>query len=89
MLVSPNSSQMKDPQILRLGVISCLNMAEREGFEPSIRLTVYRFSRPAHSSALPPLLTQARIYLFGVVFKFVVYKAYRNKRVNTGFVIDV
>ena len=59
-------------------------MAEREGFEPSIRLTVYRFSRPAHSSALPPLRTQARIYLFGVVFKLVVDKVYRRLEIDRG-----
>jgi hypothetical protein len=31
------------------------NGAEREGFEPSIPLRVYRFSRPTHSTTLPPL----------------------------------
>ena len=30
-------------------------LAEREGFEPSIPLRVYRFSRPTHSTTLPPL----------------------------------
>ena len=30
-------------------------LAEREGFEPSVRLHVQRFSRPAHSTTLPPL----------------------------------
>ena len=30
-------------------------MAERVGFEPTIRLRVYRFSRPAHSTALASL----------------------------------
>ncbi len=29
--------------------------AEREGFEPSIPVKVYRFSRPTHSTTLPPL----------------------------------
>jgi hypothetical protein len=29
--------------------------AEGEGFEPSIPLLVYRFSRPTHSTTLPPL----------------------------------
>ena len=29
--------------------------AEREGFEPSVRLPVHRFSRPAHSTTLAPL----------------------------------
>ncbi len=31
--------------------------AEREGFEPSMPLRAYRFSRPTHSTTLPPLLT--------------------------------
>ena len=31
-------------------------LAEKEGFEPSIRRTVYRISSPAHSTTLPPLL---------------------------------
>src|SRR5262245_4060818 len=30
-------------------------MAERVGFEPTIRLRVYRFSRPAYSTTLAPL----------------------------------
>ena len=29
--------------------------AERDGFEPSLPLRVNRFSRPAHSTTLPPL----------------------------------
>ncbi len=31
------------------------NLAEREGFEPSDPVTGRRFSRPVHSSTLPPL----------------------------------
>jgi hypothetical protein len=30
-------------------------MAERVGFEPTVRLRAHRFSRPAHSTTLPPL----------------------------------
>ena len=30
-------------------------VAEREGFEPSVRLPAQRFSRPPHSTTLPPL----------------------------------
>ena len=30
-------------------------LAEREGFEPSIHLRGFRFSRPVHSTTLPPL----------------------------------
>ena len=32
-----------------------LHLAEREGFEPPLPLRVKRFSRPPHSTALPPL----------------------------------
>lgn len=35
---------------------------EREGFEPSIPLRVYRFSRPAHSTALAPLRTNFCVF---------------------------
>ena len=35
-------------------------LAEKEGFEPSIRRTVYRISSPAHSTTLPPLLVFRR-----------------------------
>ena len=31
-------------------------MAERGGFEPPMGFRPYRFSRPAHSTTLPPLL---------------------------------
>ena len=31
------------------------DLAERVGFEPTIRLHVYRISSPAHSTTLPPL----------------------------------
>jgi hypothetical protein len=34
-------------------------MAEREGFEPSVRLPVLRFSRPAYSTTLAPLRAEA------------------------------
>jgi integrase/recombinase XerD len=45
------------------GGVSCASLhqsalvcaAEREGFEPSVRLPAHRFSRPAHSTALAPL----------------------------------
>ena len=33
----------------------CETGTEREGFEPSIALRLYRFSRPTHSTTLPPL----------------------------------
>ena len=36
-------------------------MAEREGFEPSIPLLAYRFSKPTHSTALPPLQVVRRV----------------------------
>ena len=36
-------------------------MAEREGFEPSIELPLYQFSRLARSTTLPPL--RALLYI--------------------------
>ena len=39
-----------------LGVSNIHNMAERGGFEPPMGFRPYRFSRPAHSTTLPPLL---------------------------------
>ena len=36
-------------------------MAEREGFEPSIPIQVYWFSRPAHSTTLPPLRLRRKV----------------------------
>ena len=38
---------------------------EREGFEPSIALRLYRFSRPTHSTTLPPLRWPAVVTLRG------------------------
>ena len=35
--------------------LEVLVLAERQGFEPWIRLTVYRISSPAHSTTLPSL----------------------------------
>ena len=38
------------------GGLLCVSVAEREGFEPSVRgLPAQRFSRPPHSTTLPPL----------------------------------
>jgi hypothetical protein len=42
------------PMILQFNGIFAV-LAEREGFEPSIRLRVFRFSRPAYSTTLAPL----------------------------------
>ena len=33
-------------------------LAEGVGFEPTIRLNVYRISSPAHSTSLPPFLVR-------------------------------
>ena len=38
---------------------------EREGFEPSIALRLYRFSRPTHSTTLPPLRRPTFVTLHG------------------------
>ncbi len=39
-----------------------MEMAEREGFEPSVRLPAQRFSRPPHSTTLPPLRTRSALH---------------------------
>ena len=36
-----------------------LKVAEREGFEPPVRLPVLRFSKPTHSTTLPSLRFEA------------------------------
>src|SRR5258708_15682679 len=46
--------QLLPPCAIRCDMAQLLK-AEREGFEPSIPLRVYRFSRPTHSTTLPPL----------------------------------
>ncbi len=38
----------------------CSELAERVGFEPTIELPLFRFSRPAHSTTLAPLRATAR-----------------------------
>ena len=43
-----------------------LKMAEREGFEPSIGLTLRRISSAVHSTTLPPLRRRA-FYNLGLV----------------------
>ncbi len=40
-------------------------MAERGGFEPPIPLLAYRFSKPTHSTALPPLRANGRGFYGG------------------------
>ena len=39
-------------------------VAERVGFEPTVRLHVHRFSRPAHSTTLAPLHITLKILVF-------------------------
>jgi hypothetical protein len=41
--------------LLAVGGLKRRRMAEREGFEPSVRFTVHTLSRRAHSTALTPL----------------------------------
>ena len=47
----PASQTLKKQEPARAGSFG----AEREGFEPSMPLRAYRFSRPTHSTTLPPL----------------------------------
>lgn len=37
-----------------LSIMPGFSMAEGEGFEPSVRITVRRLSRAVHSTTLPP-----------------------------------
>ena len=50
------ASIRKAPTAYRLQGLMLL--AEREGFEPSVRLLAQRFSRPPHSTTLAPLLSE-------------------------------
>ncbi len=47
--LSEGSQKLQGNNILR-------QMAEGEGFEPPVRSHARRFSRPVHSTTLPPLL---------------------------------
>ena len=53
--------------LLRIGIMGCYSifalrlMAERGGFEPPIGLTLCWFSRPVHSTTLPPLRSRFRL----------------------------
>ena len=58
----PNSQKCKKPVYSGEDIVVCttatgrhISMAEREGFEPPDGLTRQRFSRPPHSTTLPPL----------------------------------
>ena len=51
--VDPGAGQNKSEIVLRFQI----DLAEREGFEPSIRLPVCRISSAVHSTTLPPLQT--------------------------------
>jgi hypothetical protein len=51
------SSDIKKPAMRAF-----LYLAEREGFEPSVRLTVHTLSRRAHSTALTPLREGMPLY---------------------------
>ena len=48
---APSPQKREDANPLK----NCNVLAEREGFEPSVRLPVQRFSRPSHSTTLAPL----------------------------------
>src|SRR5215204_2930058 len=41
--------------------VSCCRITDRVGFEPTIPLRVYRFSRPAPSATRTPVLTAGKI----------------------------
>ncbi len=46
-----------------LGRLKYMDLAEREGFEPSVGLTLRLISSQVHSTTLPPLRTERRLYL--------------------------
>ena len=60
-------------------------LAEREGFEPPLPFRVKRFSRPPHSTALPPLLNSTRQIPFVVRFPtpFMINGKLGKRRENT------
>ena len=41
--------------MVREGLLQITDLAERVGFEPTVRLPVHRISSAAHSTSLPPL----------------------------------
>ena len=45
-------------------------LAEGEGFEPSIRITVCRLSRAVHSTTLPPFQGVLRLARIGIIRRF-------------------
>jgi hypothetical protein len=55
LLESTNFKETKNKKALEKQALKKINIAEREGFEPPDSLHRQRFSRPPHSTTLPPL----------------------------------
>jgi hypothetical protein len=54
--------QLRDKKKKRLESLFLLdNLAEREGFEPSVGLTLRLISSQVHSTTLPPLRTEGQL----------------------------
>ena len=49
-------------------------MAEGEGFEPPVHFRARRFSRPVHSTALPPLRRNVCVIALGELARLVVIR---------------
>jgi hypothetical protein len=52
-----SKSALRGQSRVNLGIAKDYGLAEREGFEPPIRLPVCRISSAVHSTTLPPLQT--------------------------------
>ena len=56
------NENLPDTNIYYKSVCYVHRMAEREGFEPPVRANGQRFSRPPHSTTLPPLRTGPHVF---------------------------
>lgn len=54
-----NSISYRHKKTLNFNKLGFMYMAERQGFEPWVGINRRRFSRPVHSTTLPPLQVQA------------------------------
>lgn len=65
-------------------------LAEGEGFEPSIRITVCRLSRAVHSTTLPPFHGALReLELYGGFLKLQIFSIKFSKKISIGCSIFV
>ena len=74
----PNSQALKKQEPAAAGSF----LAEREGFEPSLPLRVNRFSRPTHSTTLPPL-HQLQFLAFSLLSRFALLRITHTFTIRT------